>query len=222
MMNFLRKHMRVIFIITIAAFFGGIFMGFGAYLFSGPNSDMKTAATVNGHKISMQLYQSLYDSSLDMYQEVSKTSMSEEQQKELKVKTMQVLIQDELFYRQALKFGILVSDDELRNDIQNSPMFQNNGRFDPRIYHAFLGKMRLTPRQYETLRRKQISGEKLKILLGSAIKVSESEYNEALKDNPKLLMSVMLQDKANRILNEWFMKVAKSSKITSNETIFKQ
>ncbi|MCL2334447.1 MAG: SurA N-terminal domain-containing protein [Endomicrobia bacterium] len=219
MMNFLRKHMRKIFIVTILAFIGGTFMGFGAYL-RGTSAD--TAAVVDGHKIPMKLYRSLYNASQTMYEEYSKAPLTEDQQKQIMAGTLQAVIQDEVLYLQAQKYGVLVSDSELRSDLQSSAMFKSNNNFDIRLYYSFLNKMHMSPKEFEEMRRKQIAGEKLKAILQSAIKVSESEYLEALEDNPKLLMDDMLKNKINRVLSEWYMKTARSYNITTNEAAFKQ
>ena len=220
MMNFLRKHMRKIFIVTILAFIGGIFMGGGAYLF-GP-SDYKTAAAVNGGKIPMNLFSSVYNNAVEAFRQNSQTDATQEELNEIKVKILQALVQDELFYQQAKKYDIMVSDAELTNDLQSSMLFRNNNVFDIRMYHNFLRSMRMTPKEYEALRRKQIAGEKLKILLASAIKVSESEFAQALKNDKNLSREAYIQSKVNYLLNEWYLDIARNSKITSSDMIFKQ
>ena len=221
MMNFLRKHMRKIFIITILAFLGGTFMGGGAYLFS-PSKDYDAAATVNGSKIPMKTFKSVYDSTIAMYRQSTKESLSPEQLEEVKVRTLQALVQDEIFYQQALKYKIVVTDAELKNDIQSSAMFINNNQFDARAYYSFLNKLRMTPKDYESIRKKQIAGEKLKITMASAIKISDAEYENAVENGLKITKEEMLQAKANKILNEWFIGVARSYNIVTNESILKQ
>ena len=82
MMNFLRKHMRKIFIVTVIAFLAGTFMGGGAYLF-GPAKDFDAAVKVNGSKITMKLFSSLYNSSLNMYRNTAKEELSPQQLEEI-------------------------------------------------------------------------------------------------------------------------------------------
>ncbi|MDR1942000.1 MAG: SurA N-terminal domain-containing protein [Endomicrobium sp.] len=221
MMNFLRKHMRKIFIITIIAFIGGTFMGFGAYLF-GPAADYETAATVNGSKIPLKLYEAIYKNSLAMVQNSINNSLTEEQMTQIKVNTIHALVQDEIFFQQSKNYGILVSNAELRSDIESSAMFKNSGgRFDAGIYYNFLRSLNMTPKDYENLRRKQIAGEKLKIVLASSIKIFDTELQEAKKTNAEITKDALLQTKANTILNEWFTGIIKNSKISSNELILK-
>jgi hypothetical protein len=220
MMNFLRKHMRKIFIITIVGFVGGIFMGGGAYLF-GPVSDYDTAATVNGTKIPMKLFTSLYNSSVDMYRQTTKETPTDSQMEQIKTTTLQAIVQDELFFQQAQNYKILVSDAELKNDIQTSIMFKNNDKFDSRLYYSFLNLLRMSPKEYEAMRRKQLAGEKVKLIMASAIKLSDSEYEAAVADGTEISKMEFLQSKANTLLNDWYLNIARNSKIVTSEVIFK-
>lgn len=219
MMNFLRKHMRKIFVITILAFIGGIFMGFGAYLFGPSDDEYKTAATVNKTKIPLKIFDSIYRNTLSMYGSASEEPITEEMEKNIKITTIQALVQDEIFYQQSLLYGIVVSDAELRNDIQSSAIFKTGANFDPRIYHAFLNSLHMTPKEYESLRKKQIAAEKLKYLLASSIKVWDYEFEEAKKEYPDISRDNMLHVKANSLLNEWYSDIVENSEIVSNKHI---
>jgi parvulin-like peptidyl-prolyl isomerase len=213
--------MRKIFIITIIAFIGGTFMGFGAYLF-GPAADYKTAATVNGSKIPLNIFEAIYKNSYSMMQNTVKDDLTQEQVTRIKVNAIQALVQDEIFFQQSKNYGILVSNEELKSDIESSAMFKNSeGKFDARLYYGFLRSINMTPKDYETLRKKQIAGEKLKITLASSIKIFDSELQEARKKTPDISREALLQAKANAILNEWFSSTIKNSKISSNELILK-
>ena len=218
MMNFLRKHMRKIFIITILGFLAGIFMGFGSYLFQ--KNDYKTAATVNGVEIPLKLFDSIYSSSVEMIRNASMEEITDEARSQIKVKTLQALVQDEIFYQQSKNYGILVSDFELKNDIQNSAMFKNGDTFDPRLYYKFLQTIKMIPKEYEEMRKKQIAGDKLKILLASSIKLMNGDYETAVKANADIKREDVIQMKINYILNEWYINLAKKSKVISNNSIF--
>ncbi len=221
MMNFLRKHMRKIFVVTIIAFVGGTFVGGGAYLF-GPANDFKTAATVNGEKIPMNIFNAIYTHYSEIYRRQAEDTITEEQFNQLKVKTLQALVQEELFYQKSLEYSMIVSDDELRNDLQTTEMFLGENRaFNPQRYYAFLNSIRMTPKEYEGMRKKQIAGEKLKVLLVSSIKVGSLELEEAKQENPEIKRSDLAMMKANAILNEWYINIARNSKISTNDMIFK-
>jgi len=220
MMNFLRKHMRKIFIVTIFAFVGGTFVGGGAYLF-GPETDYKTAVAVNGEKIPVKLFNSMYNETVERAQNELKDSLTDEQIAQIKINIIQVLVQEEIFHQESKKYGILVSNEELKNDIQNSPAFRNQNYFDVRMYFDFLRRLRMSPKEFEALRRKQIASEKLKIVLASSIKAFDFEVEEAKRTHPEITKDGLLQMKANIILNDWFMNTVKASKITPNETLLR-
>jgi hypothetical protein len=206
--------------VTILAFIGATFMGFGAYLF-GPETDYKTALVVNGKKVPVKLFNSIYNDSLERAQNEMKDSLTDQQIMQIKVGIIQLLVQEEIFYQEAKKYSVVVSDEELKNDIRNSMIFRNGNAFDINAYYNFLRHMRMSPKEYEALRKKQISSEKLKIILASSIKAFDFEVEEAKKTDASVTKEILLQTKANVILNEWFMSAIKSAKITTNETLMK-
>jgi len=213
MINFLIKHKVKIFLITIIGFFAGTFVGFGSYLFS-DRSSIDTVAVVNGTEIPYRIYYSLYNNAINMHRQ-SGSEVNETVAKTIQANILQSLVKDELIYQQAKDYGIFVSDEELAMDIQHFPYFVNDkGVFDSRIYFAFLNSIRLSPKDFEEYRRKQIISRKVQILIASAISnVSETEINyskNAYKTDDK---NSILQQKNNEILNDWFNKVLQKSKI---------
>ena len=206
MMNFLRKHKVAIFLITILGFFAGTFVGFGSYLF-GEKTYYDTAAVVNGQKIPYKIYYALYNNAISMIK-YSNQDLTEEMIKKIQNDIITNLVKDEIIYQQADKYGITVSDSELAADIQSYPYFLNeNKQFDSRYYFQFLNNMRLSPKEFETLRRKQLVSNKLQLLIASSAKVSDAQ-GQFIKENDKDITDTMiLQIKPNEILNDWFMKV---------------
>ena len=120
------------------------------------------------------------------------------------------LIQDELIWQQSKKYGITVTDAELAKDIQSYPYFLNeNEQFDSRYYYQFLNNLRMAPKDYENLRRKQIASNKMQMLIASSARVSQSEVEMKKGSN----ISEQTQIKANEVLNDWFDTIKKDSKI---------
>lgn len=206
MMNFFRKHKVAIILIILIGFFGGTFIaGFGVSTF-GNNSSFDTVAVINGQKIPYKYYYSLYNNALNMLRH-SEENITDETTKEIQNQILRNLIQTELFWQQTKKYGITVSDNELAQDIQSYPYFLNaNGQFDSRIYYQFLNNLRMSPKDFENLRRKQLAANKLQMLIASAAKVSNSEKKG--DDDYSLI-----QTKANEVLNDWFDNVKRESKI---------
>lgn len=215
MMNFLRKHKVKIFLITILGFLAGTFVGFGSYMF-GKKTDINTIAVVGNTKIPYKLYFSLYNSSIDMLRQ-SGLEITEYLKTQTQKDIIRGLIQDEIIWQQTKKYGITVSDTELAADIQKYPYFQNDkGQFDVRYYYKFLNNLRLSPKEYETFRRKQIASNKLKVLIASAASVSDGELEEMKKEMPDLNKEYAIQLKANEVLSDWFEDVRNKTKIEIN------
>ena len=208
MMNFFRKHKVAIILVILIGFFGGTFIaGFGVSTFGNTASSLDTVAVVNGKKIPYKYYYSLYNNALNVIKH-SGQDVSEEMLKFTQNQIVRSLVQDELLWQQAKNYGITVSDNELAQDIQSYPYFLNEkGQFDIRNYYQFLNNLRMTPKDFESLRRKQIAAHKLQMLVASAATISDSEVTEGTTKEG------LLQIKANEILNDWFDNIKGKAEI---------
>ena len=208
MMNFFRKHKVAIILIILIGFFGGTFIaGFGVSTFGSRASSFDTVAVVNGEKIPYKYYYGLYNNLLGSLKN-SGQDITNDLMKMTQNQILKTLVQDELIWQQAKKYGIIVSDAELAQDIQSYPYFLNSlGQFDSRNYYQFLNNVRMSPKDFESLRRKQLAANKLQILIASSAKISNSEVTDDLNETD------LIQVKANEILNDWFDTVKKNSKI---------
>lgn len=209
MMNFFRKHKVAIILVILVGFFGGTFIaGFGVSTF-GKVSSLDTVAVVNGKKIPYKYYYNLYNNALGLLRN-SGQDVTEEAMSTAKNHILRNLIQDELIWQETKKYGIIITDNELAQDIQSYPHFLNEkGQFDSRYYYQFLNNLRMSPKDFESLRRKQLAANKLKLVIASAAQVSESELKATGASN----IPVRTQFKANEILNDWFDTIKNKSKI---------
>jgi peptidyl-prolyl cis-trans isomerase D len=212
--------MRVIFIITIVGFFAGIFVGFGSYLF-GNVASLDTVISINKSKVPLALYNTLYTNTLSQIQNASTGTITQEQISQIKARTVESLVQDEIFYQQSKDYKIIVSDIELRSNIENSPMFSENGVFSGRIYFNFLRNINMTPKDYEGLIRKQIAIQKMKNILIASVKITNSEFGLMRQLNPNLDANDYAQYKVNRVLNEWYVNILRNSKVNVNEELIR-
>ncbi|OGS34514.1 MAG: hypothetical protein A2293_09560 [Elusimicrobia bacterium RIFOXYB2_FULL_49_7] len=223
-MNFLRKHMKVIFLITIIGFLAGAFVGFGSYLF-GKKTATDAVAEVNGKEISYRRFAVLLNRAVENASKEQQGTMSEEMIQQKKQEVLQDLIQEEVFWQEALKYGISVPDKELAMDIQNYPAFQKDGRFDQGAYFQVLYQvLRTTPQEFEDSRRKQIAIYKLRHLIASGVRISEAElrleYARANRGNMKdfeknktEFSDKLRQEKVMMVFNEWFKQLNQTVKI---------
>jgi peptidyl-prolyl cis-trans isomerase D len=205
----------MIFIVTVTAFVGVIV--FGAIANSLGTNDY--AVKVNGKKVPLRLYMFVYENAIESYQKTSGTYLSDSQKQQLKANILQALVQDEIFYQQSKLYCISVRDEELNLDLQNSLQFKENGIFSLAKYKAFLRAIRMSPKEYELLRKKQIAGVKLKMLLASSVKLWNYEIDSIAKQNDKI-REELFSTKVNVMLNEWYQQIIKNSKIISNGNYF--
>jgi hypothetical protein len=210
-MNFLRKHMRIIFVVTIVTFIGSSFAGVVYYFFNF-KKDFKTFVVVNGVKIPEKLFNLMVYT--DFRQMTNEQQLYNEDLKELKTRIIYSLVQDEILYQQSKLYGIIVTDEELRNDLRNSAKFEDNNVFNIRKYHVFLNSVQMTAKEYEAMRRKQIAAAKVKMLISSCVKVWNYELENALKQESPITKNALIQSKINFILNEWYSDIVRNSKIT--------
>ena len=216
MMNWFRKNMRTIFTITIIAFVGGTFISFGSITLSKSGSD--TVAVVNGTKISYRAYLKLLDRAIENIRtnngEVTDAVVAQKSSE-----VLQDMIQQEVFYQEAKKYGITVSDGELLADLRRYPAFQANGQFNRQAYGRILYEvLHTTPEEFEQSRRQEISFYKLRQFIASSVKISEQElqfeYSKVkkgnmanfAKDREKFLEEVT-QQKTGLVFNEWFKAI---------------
>ncbi len=216
--------MKVIFLITIIGFLAGAFVGFGSYLF-GKKTATDAVAEVNGKEISYRRFAVLLNRAVENASKEQQGTMSEEMIQQKKQEVLQDLIQEEVFWQEALKYGISVPDKELAMDIQNYPAFQKDGRFDQGAYFQVLYQvLRTTPQEFEDSRRKQIAIYKLRHLIASGVRISEAElrleYARANRGNMKdfeknktEFSDKLRQEKVMMVFNEWFKQLNQTVKI---------
>ncbi|MEW6042349.1 MAG: SurA N-terminal domain-containing protein, partial [Elusimicrobiota bacterium] len=135
-MNWLRKNMRTIFLVTVIGFVAGIFIGFGSYFFGGRGLG-DAVAEINGVKIPYRSYYLLFNRIMENYREQNK-DITETVIEQTRREVLQDLIQEEALYQEAKKYKIVVTDAEVAFDIQRYPAFQKDGQFNQGIYFQIL------------------------------------------------------------------------------------
>ena len=81
--------------------------------------------------------------------------------------------------RQAEELGVKASDEEVIKLIESYPFFQNNGRFDNRIYNELLRYVfRTQPRSFEEQTRQNIIISKLYLKVTDGITVEDKDVRE--------------------------------------------
>ncbi len=153
-----------------------IFLGLGP---DDPKNE-NVAAVVNDKVITMEEYKVAYNQILQRYRSQFGDNFNDDLVKMLRLKenTLESLIDRELLLQTARKFGIRVTDEELRDYISNSRIFQENGKFSPGIYNNYIKYTYQRPDLFETAQRNDLVIRKFKGLIENTEPVSEEEVRQ--------------------------------------------
>ncbi|MFH0807058.1 MAG: SurA N-terminal domain-containing protein [Elusimicrobiota bacterium] len=222
MMDWLRKNMRYIFLITIIGFFAGMFVGFGSYFFSGKSTN--AVAVVNGTTIPLRKYSLLYNRIMEDMRDKN-TDITEEVVNKTRQEVVDDLIREEVSYGETKKHGIVVTNSEVAANIAQIPAFQQEGRFDQRAYFQVLAyRLKMTPMEFEESQKRQIAIAKMRNIIASGVRITEPElqleYMRRHAGNMKVFekdrekfSQELLQEKSLAYMNDWYKSINTSLKI---------
>ncbi|MBI3794747.1 MAG: SurA N-terminal domain-containing protein [Nitrospinae bacterium] len=184
MLQILRDRTRGVFIrivlwSLVAAFVGTIFLVWGL---GDNNKREKPVAKVAGIPITSQEYRRYYDSVLRNLREMlGGQDFSAEMIKQFNVEksAMDSVIMEKLQYIAAQDAGISVTDDELKDYIENNKDFQKDGRFDKALFDAILRSNGLSPRAFERMMRKELTIKKIIKTVSDSVTVTDLEIRDA-------------------------------------------
>jgi peptidyl-prolyl cis-trans isomerase D len=178
MLKLLRKYSRSWFIAIAIGAIVVVFVLWGVGSFQ--SARLQEVASVNGAPILLPAFIRQYNDLMKQYQEQARGEMTEEMAKALHLKEQALgrLIDEELLRQAAARLGIGVSDEELRAQIQGYPYFQVDGRFNERVYYQMLGRVHLSPEDFEKQERHRLIVQKLVQEVTSFAKVSDGELQE--------------------------------------------
>lgn len=230
-MNWFRKHKNTILIIMIGGFIISTFVGFGLYIRSG-ESLTDTIAEVNSEKIPYRRFSTFYNqvinSKRDRNEDLSPAVLTQ-----IKQDVVQSLVQESVFYQEAKRYDIRVTDAELAQTLASVPSFQKEGKFDPKTYaEALHYGFKTTPKEFEESQRRQIAIGRLRAFILQGIKITDRELEqefaylsqtlpekdrdktlEDFKKNPEALREKIRQEKSAHILNRWYQQLGNNAKL---------
>lgn len=218
-MKTLRDNIKIVFIIVIVGFLVSIFAGLGSYFFV---ANKNLAVIINGEKVDREEFDIYYNNLLYQKQEEIKTDSEKTvNTNDIKQDALRAIFQDKIFLQEAKKTGEVVSDNEIKNLLMQYPIFQTDGKFDPREYYKNLRyTIRKTPEQFEKLTGLNIKIDKIKFLIMNSTKVSKNELSFEY-DTIHIAMPEIEQENFDKkyfdnkrmlLLNDWFKNIAGQSK----------
>lgn len=150
-----------------------VFLGIGSM-----NADKHNrVATVNDHTITFSEYRDAYQRMIQRLQQQFGSSLDDNLIKSLNVKQHAVnsLIDQKILEIEAQRLKIVVSDEELKQDLLSVKAFQKDGAFDMDLYKRVLGQNAMTPETFEAMQRNTISNIKLQRMVINGIIVGNQE-----------------------------------------------
>ncbi len=177
MITWMQKHKKYLVVtiwVSVIAFVGAGFVGWGAYSFSNKDS---LIAEVGDKEIKVNDLQEEYSRIYSFYANMFGNNFNKEMAEQLQLENMAIknLIDSTLFLNLADEFGFMVLDSEISKKIVSIESFQKDGIFDKDIYISALKRARLKPKDFEASIKKEILMDKVKDIFD--INSSDLEIN---------------------------------------------
>jgi peptidyl-prolyl cis-trans isomerase D len=164
-----------IFLIIIASF---LFSGFDNFSLGGGQN----VATVDGTPVTAKEYQMAMNRQVEFFNQMMGGQLTQKQLEEMGIKqsVLSGLIQQKLILNAAASMGIVVSLDEVKNEIKNMPYFKTNGQFDVNLYRNMLQGNGYVPAQFEELIANDLKQKKIDDLFNTLM-ISSDYVQEIAK-----------------------------------------
>ena len=184
-----KKYLVITIWISVIAFVGAGFVGWGSYNLNLDKSS--SVASVGDEKITFGEFDIRYNQIFNYYNQLSAGNLTQEIAKSMGMENLVLnsLIDDKLLLNFAKELGLRSSDDEIIKDLENTIEFQNqDGSFDKNIYYKLLAQNNINPKNYEEMVRNKITLTKLE----NSLNLINSELELKM-----LLSSLFMQDLLN-------------------------
>lgn len=121
-----------------------------------------TLAKVDGYEVRYREFQQEFDRQLQFYSQMmggAPLSQAQIEKMNLKEGTLRNLINRKLVLVFASQLGISPAQEQVKKEIKELPYFQSNGQFDLERYKLILANARLTPTEFESDVKEQLTGQ---------------------------------------------------------------
>ncbi|MFP4657141.1 MAG: SurA N-terminal domain-containing protein [Desulfonatronovibrionaceae bacterium] len=178
MLDFMRKNaqswgVKLLFGLIVIVF---VFWGVGSF-----RSDRASLlATVNDEPITLKEFNRAYENTLqDLRNRESGLDQEQIESMDLKKRVFNQLVSAALLGQKAREWGVTVPSDQLRKNIEQIQVFQDEEkRFSPERYEAVLKANRLTPAQFEQDQAHNLLMEKVRTYAGLPAEPDPEEVRE--------------------------------------------
>ena len=194
MISWMQKHNKylvwTIWVATIA-FIGAGFVGWGSYDFG---SKAGNVAKVGNIEISQPKLNMVYSNVYNQYNEMLQGKLDDKKAEEMGLikQAFATLATQAKILNFAQDLGIVVSDEEVADMLENIKGFQKDGLFNKEIYDAYLQRQRLKAHVFETTLREDITINKtLSLLQTKSLPLEEEAVSAAMNVANKISYKVL-------------------------------
>lgn len=232
MFKFFRQHRTLVMVSLALCILGLVLFGIGGSSFMASPQD--AVVRVNGEKLTSAQFERVYRAMLRQ-----KVDATPNEQREMMGQALNELIRQEVLSNEAERYGIEVTDEELRRQLAAIPAFQVEGQFDPAVYTQVVRRLfGVGPDEFEKSHRKDLAARKLNLLIAAGVQVSEAEAQlhrdevlAAEKDAKTRVMistnTAELRDRVrerqvNLVFSDWLNRLNSELKVTIVSDQFRQ
>jgi len=218
MMNFIRRNTKYFLWGLATVFIVGVFF----WNFSFKQYDY--VAKVGGTKIPYLTFRNIYERELINARDRMDEELTESVKNSIKQDVLRRLIFNVIFIKEAKRYKIRVSPEEIASLLHSQPEFQHEDKFSRRKYYAVLRYIRTDPSTYEEQIKQELSIGKLNRLITSGIVLSNPEVKEVyelrhngdmsnFKEEKDSFKESLLEEKRLILFNEWLQNLRNRYKV---------
>lgn len=171
-----RKFLVIVLAITVFAFVGAGFVGWGSYSYG---SRSGAVATVGEEKVSFLQFSQAYNNLYNMYSQFYENGLDPQMENQLKQAALEGLIDKALLINFAKDLELRISDEELQTRIISIDAFKKDGVFNKEIYKETIRNARSEIKDFEKEMADQLLIEKLFGFMGTPVTDNEKEMMAA-------------------------------------------
>ncbi len=205
MIGWMQKHNKylvwTIWVSTVA-FIGAGFVGWGSYSFG---SKAGNVAAVGNVEISQKRLNMTYSDLYQKYAAMFPGQFDDAKAKEMGLaqQAFSILQTQALILNYAEELGIIVTDEEVASELAKIPAFQTQGRFDKKVYDAYLSNRRLKAATFEEMLHDQLLIDKtLKLLHLPPLSLEVESISAAMRIADDIAYTILTPDDINVTVDE--------------------
>jgi parvulin-like peptidyl-prolyl isomerase len=179
MLSWIREKFGKAMISVIIGFIAFVFVFYG---FFSPKAtrglqEGAVAGTVNGDSISIPEFNREFNREIEIYKNLAGGKLTDDQIKAFKLKegVFRELVKQKLLSQESKRLGLFAADEQIKEKIQEIPVFQKEGKFDLASYHEVLAANHYTPAAFERMMGGDLAIQKWPSFFKKRIRVSDQE-----------------------------------------------